>query len=424
MTLPPTGCDGESGGGWLLDLSPELWLVVESARRSVGAPARALRPVADWDAVLRHASEQHLFPAVNALLRQEPLDAPPAVRQRVETGATMARLERTHRQEPAIRLALSTLVAAGCTPVLLKGVALGYGGAYSNPAYRQFSDVDVLLPNCQLERAQQALLGARFKIVGDPRVVPDHHHWPPLAAAGDAILVELHHALFDAACPFTFDPHGLLARARPATILGVAVRTLAPEDALIHVCTHLAYGHRYTRYPLRSLVDVLALVRSGALDWGAVVARTRCARADGAVYWPLVLARLWLGAPVPEAVLRALAPGRTLRRLVGAVMRTGYVLDRARAPDDGTRVLFDLLLKLSLFSGCSGRYQLAEVVRGLFPPRDAVSHLSPRTRASRLEYALALARLSRVWRGTAALWRILAVPRSDRTSAARWAGRR
>jgi hypothetical protein len=267
--------------------------------------------------------------------------------------------------------------------------------------------MDVLLPEPQLGRARTALLDADFVEREDDRVDRDHHHLPGLFSPRGEILIELHRTLFDAECPFRLDIRDLLVRARPTTILGCTVRELAPEDALIHACAHLSYGHRYSRYPLRSLADVMVIARSGLIDWRVVVGRTRQTRADGAVYWPLVLARIWLGAPIPDAVLRALAPGRAQRRLIGAVMRTGYILDRTRTPDDGTTVLFDLLLNVSVYSGCSARYQLAVILRSLFPPPKAVSHLSEHMRASPLKYGLTLARVGRFRRGLDALSKLV-----------------
>ena len=273
--------------------------------------------------------------------------------------------------------------------------------------HRTFYDVDLLLPGHQLERGNRALLDSGFTVNDPVRTPPNHHHLPALYAPGRTILVELHRALFDDDCPFVVDVGELLARARPTTILGFEVRELAPEDALLHVCAHHSYGDHYTRNALRALADILALTRGGEVDWSEFIVRAQQARMDGAVIWPLALARTWLGAPVPEGVLRALAPSRPLRRLVAAAMDSGYVLDRSAVQDDGTKVLFDLLLYLSAYSGCSASTQAGVLLRRLFPPPDGVTHLPAQVTSSPMRYGLALMHLSRVWRGTWALGRLV-----------------
>jgi len=387
-------------------LSEELRFVAECVRRSAGAPHRPFPTVLDWGVVLRHTAAQSVFGSVAAGLKSGEVAVPDAIQDLVGTGAAMSSLQRRHRQEPGIQRTLTTLLEAGCSPVLLKGVALAYS-RYAVAEHRTFADVDLLLPVHQLERANRTLLDAGFTIDERDRTTACHQHLPVLYAPGRTIAVELHRALFDDGCPFIVDVGELLARARPTTVFGLAVRELAPEDALLHVCAHLSYGHHYTRYPLRSLADILVLTRRGEVDWSELIVRARRAQMDGAVIWPLALAHAWLGAPVPEGVLRALAPSRPLRRLVAAVMYSGYILDRSAVPDDGTKVLFDLLLDLSIYSGCSAGTQVKALLRGLFPPPDGVTHLPSRVTSSPTSYALALTRLSRLQRGACALGQLM-----------------
>lgn len=387
-------------------MSDELRFVVECVRRSAGAPRWPLPAGLDWNVVLRHTAAQSVFGSVAAALKSGEAAVSDSAQELIGTGAAMASLQRRHRQEPGIRLALTTLLEAGCSPVLLKGLALAYT-RYAVPGHRTFADIDLLLPSHQLERANRALLDSGFTVDERDRTTASHQHLPVLYAPGQTIAVELHRALFDNGCPYVLDVAGLLARARPTSVLGLAVRELAPEDALLHVCAHLSYGHHYTRYPLRSLADILVLTRGGDVDWCEFIVRAHRARMDGAVVWPLALARAWLGAPVPDEVLRSLAPSQPIRRLAAAVMYSGYILDRSAIPDDGTKVLFDLLLDLSIYTGCSVGTQAQALLWGLFPPPDGVTHLPPQMTSSATSYALALTRLSRLRRGAGALGRLV-----------------
>src|SRR5436309_36994 len=81
----------------------------------------------------------------------------------------------------------------------------------------------------------------------------------------------------------------LRARSRATRIAETPARVLAPVDALLLTCVHLAYAHRYRWFALRGLADVLVLAagRAGELDWRRFVVATGDAGADGAAYWPL-----------------------------------------------------------------------------------------------------------------------------------------
>jgi hypothetical protein len=265
-----------------------------------------------------------------------------------------------------------------------------------------------LLPQDQLAGANRALLAAGFAVAEPDQALAGHQHLPPLVAPGPSILVELHRALFDEACPFAVDVGRLLADARPLRLFGLPVWELAPPDALLHACGHLSYGHRYARLPLRSLADILAITHAEDIDWRDFVTRARRARMHGAIFWPLTLARAWLGAPVPKAVTHALAASRPIHRLVSTVMGSGYMLDRSTIEDDGDRILYELLIDLSVYSGCTPTEQVLRLLRGLFPPPDAVTHLAPHVTSSPARYAAELTRLSRLWRGISALGRLVA----------------
>lgn len=387
-------------------LRPELRFVIECVRRSCGATAGLLPSSVDWSAVLGYATAQGVLTSVDAVLQSSEIDAPADIRGLIGTGAAMTSMHRQHRQEPGIQLSLKTLLEIGCSPVVLKGVALAYS-RYTRPALRSFADIDLLLPESQLERANRGLLAAGFTLDTSFTMGSDHQHLPPLIAPRQAIPVELHDTLFEKRGPFSLATSELLARARPITILGLPVRELAPTDALIHICAHLSHGHRYERYPLRSLADVLVLARSGEVDWIDLVVRVRRARMDGAIVWPLVLARAWFGAPIPTGVIQMLARPHPLRRMINSVMHSGYILDRSTVPDDGSRVLFDLVLDLSIHSGCSPIKQGEVLLNGLFPPTHGVTHLPPDVLASSALYVRELTRLRRLRRGFSAIRRLM-----------------
>lgn len=223
-------------------------------------------------------------------------------------------------------------------------------------------------------------------------------------------VIELHHHILSEENPYAIDMDGMWRRAQYHDVAGAQVRVLAPADMLIHVCIHAAFGHRYEFFPLRTLVDVLGLTSSSrlSLDWDVVLDSVRATRSAGGVYWPLRLSRHWLGAPVPDRVLAALAPPAPMRRLMEPVLESSYVLDGQAPPEWGAKVLYRLLREISLYGGCSAPQQMGAAVRGLFPATDDITHLAPDVTQSRLRYAAALWNPPRLARGAMALGRHLA----------------
>jgi hypothetical protein len=171
---------------------------------------------------------------------------------------------------------------------------------------------------------------------------------------------------------------------------------------------HLAYGHRYQWFSLRTLTDILALTSGPEpVDWDLLIEIVRQSGTSGSVYWPLRLGHVWLGAPIPEFVLTRLAPPRLMRRPIHRVMESPYFLD-GQAPDGlGASVLYNLVRELSLHVGCSVREQLAAARRCLFPSPDAVAHLPEAVSQSPLRYAAYLVDPRRVARGLMAAWRLM-----------------
>jgi hypothetical protein len=399
----------------MMGLSPALQFVIECARRSCGASERALPADPDWEDVLRHADAQSLFAAVASVTETVADDVPGAEsRREIQVRATVAHMQRRLRQEPGIQHVLSLLREAGCSPVVLKGAAVAYS-RYVRPEFRSFADLDLLLLPDELGRANLALLAAGFDDSAAFPMPDGHHHLPPLFAPHREIVVELHSTVFEARCPFAISITEWIARAEPTTILGQSVRMLSATDALLHTCAHLSYGHSYLRYPLRSLTDILALTQHGDVEWSALVRRAHLAQMNGAVVWPLAVARAWLGAPIPTSVIQQLLPAQPLRWLIGTAMGSGYILDRGATTNDGTAVAYERLLELSIL----GRSSLLEsgkvLFNGLFPPANTLLYCPSAASTSSTRHTLNLMRPTRIWRGLRAISRLIA-QRNDWTT--------
>ncbi|OAD23097.1 hypothetical protein THIOM_001076 [Candidatus Thiomargarita nelsonii] len=202
--------------------------------------------------------------------------------------------------------------------ILLKGAHLAEV-VYESIALRTMCDVDILVRKTDLLKAEKKLLemGYSSSRVEEIEVVcAKCQHLSPLAKQGVA-PVEIHWTIESPTSPFTIDVDGLWKRAQPATIAGVKVLALSPEDLLLHLCLHSAY-HHFFEQGLRSLCDILETIRyyRNQIDWTLVEHRASQWNAKNPVYLTLRLARELLAAEVPDELLNALKPKKIDERLM------------------------------------------------------------------------------------------------------------
>ncbi|MHB1131352.1 MAG: nucleotidyltransferase domain-containing protein [Chloroflexota bacterium] len=404
-----------------MDFSPELLLIAECVRRALGGEGSAAACLPEersheWQQVLELSLAQGLAPLVYSGLALLGLRAPGATRRALRVAHLQAVARTEAWLEPLLRRSLSALDQAGIEFVVIKGAVLAYT-AYRKPCHRTLGDIDLLLAGADVSRASEALRNAGIRAHGT--ACHGLHHIPAQYLDGCQLGVELHHDLLPVPHPYDINVNEMMARAERVEIAGIPARALVPTDALHLACVHTAYAHRYRWFPLRGLADILAITTAGGCgpDWSLLVATVRRSRTAGAVYWPLVLSRDWLGAPVPECVLESLQPSPLLHRLTAAIAEPKYLLEGRALGDAGSDVLYGLLLDLSLRGGCSPAEQMRTVLHGVFPPPRDVGHLPASVKESPLRFAAQLVRPARVARGLFACGRLLARPAKRRQHA-------
>jgi hypothetical protein len=155
--------------------------------------------------------------------------------------------------------------------------------------------------------------GWREIVGGIPESVYDrHHHLPPLHDARSADLqIEIHTALFPERQPFAFDARDLWARAKSLGSGSDEVFAPDPIHSLLHACLHFLWSHQGRFGVWRTIRDVDALVRTGAVDWAAFVDAARVTRGSTSCYWTFRIADVTAGVSVPAFVIDALRPPRS-----------------------------------------------------------------------------------------------------------------
>ncbi|MGE0703962.1 MAG: nucleotidyltransferase family protein [Vicinamibacterales bacterium] len=259
--------------------------------------------VVDWQAALNRAEQHGVGPLLYRHLRAASAPLPPGVQPQLQAVYIRHRRANDVRLRMLVEI-LDAFDAAGVQSRVLKGPALMFL-VYGEPALRPISDLDILVPGPDAERAQQLLRTIGF--VAPTEALVHRHHLPAATRSveGVSIQIEIHRdalardhsasitlgTLHEA--PLVFDVQG-----RRASTLGV-------HEMLWQVCEHLV-GSLPRPLRLIWIADVVGLAETfcDRLDWNRVEREV-----------PIVLNVLGLAhglTPLPEAVLRNI-PERYLR---------------------------------------------------------------------------------------------------------------
>ncbi|HXD06600.1 MAG TPA: nucleotidyltransferase family protein [Burkholderiaceae bacterium] len=277
-----------------------------------------------WAALPREAVRHGVAPLVHARLqRQPPQDVPACVRQALQVCQLRTGLENL-RLLATVATLLRQWQSVGIDVIVLKGAYLAQA-VYAQPALRSMGDADLLVRPADLDRAREVLRanGWREDTASAETTLGGGGHQLPRFMLG-GVTVELHWAIEDEDSPFTIDGDGLWRRAAPALVGGAPTLALAPEDLLLHLALHCAYGHGWMQFEsgLRPLADIAACLRKfgDQIDWWVVTERAHAWRVHPSVWLTLTLVRDLLHVGAPDAALDRLAPPHADRALVDAAV--------------------------------------------------------------------------------------------------------
>lgn len=297
---------------------------------AVKYPERLIQAsLSQWDSIIRLAKRSNLIGrlAEGVYLADVMGQLPP----RVQTHLSSARALTTHQRQAITwetRHIGQALGGLGAPLVLLKGSAYAMADLVAARG-RLFGDVDVLLPQAVIHRAEAALMLHGWA-TGHTDPYDDRyyrrwmHELPPMTHRKRGTVIDVHHNILP-----------LTARSSPSaqrllddslSIPGTNLRMLSPCDMVIHSATHL-FHEGELQNGLRDLFDLDALLtelsRENMTFWEDLTARAQVL----GLSWPLFLAlrytRLILGTDVPAHVeasmMDASVPSGVSLRLLDAM---------------------------------------------------------------------------------------------------------
>ncbi len=390
-------------------LAPEAELLVWCARTAVSDDLKArIREKAqeslDWPLVLELADYHGVVPLLYRNLSALSPDLVPAelltrLRQKAQVGAL---LNRTLAKE---LVALCDAFQARGVPVIpIKGATLAVV-AYGDLALRDFTDLDLLVPQAAIAESQAVLRsqGYERRAASEGPGEINHNEGPYHVYIKKRALsrVDLQWVMAHQHFAFRLDRPEFWARRVAVSFENQTVPGLAPEDLLIVLCVH---GSKHAWEHLKWVCDVAELIRSHPeLDWNQIFVQVSTWRCRRMLYLGLAVAHLLLSAPLPAAVRERLeADGEVMalaRRMPAGLLsdtREGITEEQAGAlyfcVNDSwlERWRLGLLLcrshspmAMTPPSWCRGRLPLSFLARIIVPlHREMQRLLSPRIRGA------------------------------------------
>jgi hypothetical protein len=270
-------------------------------------------PRAEWPALLASAGEHGVLPllADAAAVARWDVDLLAAMRPSVaaETALAMWR-------EPELRRVLSSLAAAGVTPLLLKGAHLAFT-VYPTPDRRPRLDTDLLVREGDRGALKECLAALGYGpgplVTGpDIQVAFTQCQYRRVDESGASHTLDIHWRI---AVPkvfaerLTYDDLRRTAVAVPR--LGPHAIAPSPPLALVVACLHRT-AHHGTSMRLVWLYDIhLLAAELSAPDWDVVVEQALSSGIAPVVRAGLEQATAQLGTPVPPSVHERLRAGAT-----------------------------------------------------------------------------------------------------------------
>ena len=270
---------------------------------------------------------------------------------------------------------------AGYSVLVLKGAYLS-NCIYEAAALRPMGDIDLLALSPDVEKVQHHLKTLGYRYAAGTKAIDYSrlHHLRPVSRTG-SVDVEVHHDLAPESAPFEHDIVGLWDRSTRTRVGDLELPHLAPDDLLLHLCTHAAYNDEF-RLGLPAVCDVDAVVQKlgHELDWARLI---QSANSDGRsrfVYATLSLSRELLETPISGDVLASLHHDEIDEKV--AMEAVGYVLN--------TTGQVPVTLR-SMGEATTPRAKLETLWRGIFPPPKTlrrIYHLEPGTKLQYLYYVM------------------------------------
>lgn len=310
------------------------------------AVSAALLDESGWDRIVGLAMRHGIAQVLPACWKAQGTVPPPAVAGRIQ-ATLLASAARNIRLFHELGIILRAFEAAGINVVPLKGAWLAES-VYASIAQRTMGDVDLWVQRKELDAARRVMESLEYSSrskADRPQELQDALTGETQLFKANAPMVELHWNVFPGEWlrhTARIDEKAVWERTLPCK--GEAVRQLSPEDAILHLCVHLAVNHQMSGAGLRTLLDLDRVRRKWSIDWDTVAQRAREWRVSHATWLVLHMLEEGFGDPEGRLPLRELSPSPTRRKILRGFVSLRKVMEDLEISNGPKRFAFLLAL--------------------------------------------------------------------------------
>lgn len=345
--------------------SPERAFLINAVRLAVSGNGSALMPPVvndsiDWAIVTDEAVYHGVMPQLWWFLQEFGWDSVPADVCESFHRSFQNNLKHNLLLTGELWRIIEMLKAEGISAIPFKGPTLAML-AYGDLAWREFTDLDILVDERDLAKVGELLASADYQsrmdllLLNDPVFTTIEREFY-FTKVGSGALIDLQWHLSSNILPFDMGTEHISKNQMMVFPGGKQMVTLGLEDLLLYLCAH---GSRHCWERLGWIADVAGLINlNPQLDWDLALARARSLKCERVLLHGLLLAQDLTGAQVPPAIERlarsdadscglASSIGRILAQPLGSSMSKfhlhHYFLKLQNRPADKFRHFFRLI---------------------------------------------------------------------------------
>ncbi|MGZ8163875.1 MAG: nucleotidyltransferase domain-containing protein, partial [Methylobacter sp.] len=235
------------------------------------------------------------------------------------------------------------LRAVDVSLVLMKGSAYAVAGNKAAKG-RNFSDVDILVPEDKLPEVEIALIKAGWMTSTlDPYDQKYYRQWmheiPPMRHLKRQTSIDVHHNILPKTSKFCPDANILMTAIVSTPRENIWV--LAPEDRVLHSATHLFHEGEWA-HGFRDLSDLDLMLKEFSIDdnfWGKLLQRARQLNQQIPLYYALRYTSMIFQTQIPEDILTATeqqSPNNLKQKLMDSLFLRALMPDHESCNDNWT----------------------------------------------------------------------------------------
>jgi hypothetical protein len=251
---------------------------------------------------------------------------------------------------------LGALQGEGVRTTPYKGPVLA-AQCYGNIALREFSDLDLIVPQQQMMAAHGALLslGYRSELADlgakDPfGQIPGEYVYRKPGA-----MVELHTERTLRYFPRPLELDELCERRTEVSVAGQRILTFSPEDTLLLLSVH---GSKHLWERLAWVADIEALTNGAQVDWELLLRRARKWGVQRMVLLGAGLAERLFEAKLPDELALRLKRDQVARQMIAGISRRVFASVQME-PGVFSRFVFRVRMRGTLAEGLPYAIRLA-----------------------------------------------------------------